>query len=189
MAKAGRKPSISKDIKSYIINVYSKGYSVRDIAKYLKEEKDIDISKTTVQRVISEYKTGAIVRNNSIHEVKKVPVQKNVPVQSIFNGNKANDEYKLEVVEMAKPPITERIYTDYMEALEEENFLKELRIRYSYIARKNSMTFKQFVQNACELERQYLEKEVMITSEKSITQPDLKETFYIAILVKVIKSL
>ncbi|WP_153274097.1 hypothetical protein [Picrophilus oshimae] len=90
---------------------------------------------------------------------------------------------------MAKPPITERIYTDYMEALEEENFLKELRIRYSYIARKNSMTFKQFVQNACELERQYLEKEVMITSEKSITQPDLKETFYIAILVKVIKSL
>ncbi|WP_048059426.1 helix-turn-helix domain-containing protein [Picrophilus oshimae] len=72
MAKAGRKPSISKDIKGYIINAHSKGYSVRDIAKYLKEEKDIDISKTTVQRVISEYKTGAMAGSKSINEGKKL---------------------------------------------------------------------------------------------------------------------
>jgi intein-encoded DNA endonuclease-like protein len=191
MTKAGRKSSIGKDIKGYIINAHNKGYSVRDIAKYLKEEKNIDISKTTVQRVISEHKTstGAIVRTNAINEVKKVPVQKPAPVKNIFNVNKKNDEHKQEVVKKVKPPITDRIYTDYMETLEEANFLKELRIRYSYIAKKNSMSFKQFVQNACELERQYLDEEISITGGRRITEPDAKQILEMVIIGKAIKRL
>ena len=191
MVKAGRKTSVSKDIKDYIIDAHNKGYSVRDVGRYLKEEKDIDISKTTVQRVISEYKTsaGAIVRGDSINEGKKVPVEKSTPVQNIFNGNKTNDEYQPEVVKKVKPPITDRIYTDYMESLEHTDIIKELRIRYFTTARKNSMNFKQYLQNACELERRYLNKEVAIAGGETLTQLDMDQVLELAVLAKIIKGL
>ena len=191
MVKAGRKTSVSKDIKDYIIDAHNKGYSVRDVGRYLKEEKDIDISKTTVQRVISEYKTsaGAIVSGDSINEGKKVPVQKHIPVQNIFNGNKTNDEYQPEVVKKVKPPITDRIYTDYMESLEHTDIIKELRIRYFTTARKNSMNFKQYLQNACELERRYLDKEVAIAGGETLTQLDMDQVLELAVLAKIIKGL
>ena len=76
-----------------------------------------------------------------------------------------------------------------MEALENTDIIKELRVRYLTTARKNSMSFKQYVQNACELERRYLDKEVAIAGGKTLTQPDMDQVLNMAILAKVVKRL
>ena len=116
-------------------------------------------------------------------------MEKSTPVQNIFNGNKTNDEYQPEVVKKVKPPIADRIYTDYMESLEHTDIIKELRIRYFTTARKNSMNFKQYLQNACELERRYLDKEVAIAGGETLTQLDMDQVLELAVLVKIIKGL
>lgn len=51
------------------------------------------------------------------------------------------------------------------------------------------MRFKQFVQSACELERQYLEKELMIVGGKFITESDVKQILEMAVIGKVTKRL
>ena len=55
MAKAGRKTSVGKHIRDIIMDAHDKGASVRDIEKYLNEELDTRISKTTIQRIISSW--------------------------------------------------------------------------------------------------------------------------------------
>ena len=185
MVKVGRKTSVTKDIRGYIIDAHNKGYSVRDVERYLKEVKDINISKTTVQRVISSYKES----NRKIDENDSIEEGKPVPVQNISTGKKMNENYQTKVVKKVKPAITGRSYTDYMEALENTNIIKELRVRYLTTARKNSMSFKQYVQNACELERKYLDKEVAIAGGKTFTQPDMDQVLNMAILAKVVKRL
>ena len=59
MAKAGRKTQVGKHIRVIIMDANDKGASVRDIEKYLNEELDTSISKTTIQRIISSYKTSS----------------------------------------------------------------------------------------------------------------------------------
>ena len=56
MSNVGRKKIISNQTRNFIINSHNKGYSIRDIAKYTNEKLGKNISKTTVQRVISNYK-------------------------------------------------------------------------------------------------------------------------------------
>ena len=185
MVKVGRKTSVSKDMKDYIIDAHNKGYSVRDVGRYLKEEKDIDISKTTIQRVISSYKES----NRKIDKSDSIEEGKPVPVPNISIGNKMDKDYRTEVVNKVKPAIIDRSYTDYMEALENTDMMKELRIRYLKTARKNSMSFKQYILNACELERRYLDKEVSIAGGRTPTQPDMNQVLTMAVLAKIVKEL
>lgn len=185
MVKVGRKTSVSKDVRDYIIDAHNKGYSVRDVGRYLKEEKDIDISKTTVQRVISSYKES----NVKVDKSDAIKKGQSVPVQNISVGKKMNEDYQTEVVKKVKPAITDRLYKDYMETLENADIIKELRVRYFTTARKNSMSFKQYLKNACELERRYLDKEVAIAGGKTLTQPDMDQVLNMAIIAKVVKRL
>ena len=190
MAKSGRKTVVSKYIRDIIIDTHNKGYSVRDIVKYIKKEKDVNISKTTVQRIISDYK----IRNREIYkskseEVNPISVQKPNPVNNIFIGDKMNEDYQKEVVKKVKSPMTDRIYQVYMETLEETDIIKELKVRYLAVARKNSMSFYQFLRNACELESQYLEKEIMIVSNKFLTDHDVDQILKLIIIAKALNRL
>ena len=185
MVKVGRKTSVNKDVRDYIIDAHNKGYSVRGVGRYLKEERDIDISKTTVQRVISSYKES----NVKIDKSDTIKKEKPAPVQNISIGKKMNEDYQTEVVEKVKPAITDRLYMDYMETLEKADIIKELRVRYFTTARKNSMSFKQYLLDACELERKYLDKEVTIAGGKTLTQPDMDQVLKMAIIAKAIKRL
>ena len=78
---------------------------------------------------------------------------------------------------------------DYIESLEDTDLLKALRYRYSYFARKNSMSFRQFVESACELEKQYLEKEVELAGNHNLTEHDTKHILEMAIIGKALKRL
>ena len=119
MVKVGRKTSVNKDVRDYIIDAHNKGYSVRDVARYLKEERDIDISKTTVQRVISSYKES----NVKVDKNDTIKKGKPVSAQNISVGKKMNEDYQTEVVEKVKPAITDRLYMDYMETLEKADII------------------------------------------------------------------
>ena len=189
MANVGRKTSISKHIRNMIIEFHNRGYSVRNIAKYIKEESDINISKTTVQRIISDYKKSNVKTNEfeSGKDIKKAPAQKSKSTKNILIVNKANENGQAEDAGKVRPGITDRIYMDYMEELEKSDLIKALRIRYSPIARKYSMNFRQYLENACELEKQHLEKEIVISGAHN--EPDIKEALEIATLVKIIKGL
>ena len=74
-----------------------------------------------------------------------------------------------------------------MEEIEKSDLIKALRIRYLPIARKYSMNFRQYLENACELEKQYLEKEIAISGAQN--KPDIKEILEAAVLGKIIKGL
>ena len=190
IAKSGRKTVVSKYIRDIIIDTHNKGYSVRDIVKYIKKEKDVNISKTTVQRIISDYKIrNREIDKNKSEEVNPISVQKPNPVNNIFIGDKMDDDYQKEVVKKVKPPMTDRIYQDYMETLEETDIIKELKVRYLAVARKNSMSFYQFLRNACELENQYLEKEIMIVSNKFLTDDDVNQVLKMIIIAKALNRL
>lgn len=189
MANVGRKISVSKHIHNVIIEFHNKGYSVRNIAQYIKEELDFNISKTTVQRVISNYKRSNEKTNKVVDEAKQVLIQKAKPAKKILIVNKGNECGQTEVVSKAMPVITDRIYMDYMEELEKSDLIKALRTRYLPIARKHSMNFRQYLEYACELEKQYLEKEVVIAGSKAHNEPDIKEILEAAVLGKIIKGL
>ena len=51
------------------------------------------------------------------------------------------------------------------------------------------MNFRQYLENACELEKQYLEKEIVISGGKAHNEADIKEALQIAVLIKIIKWL
>ena len=51
------------------------------------------------------------------------------------------------------------------------------------------MSFKQYLLDACELERKYLDKEVTIAGGKTLTQPDMDQVLKMAIIAKAIKRL
>lgn len=191
MAKAGRKTSVGKHIRDIIMDAHDKGASVRDIEKYLNEELDTSISKTTIQRIISSYKTSSekIDKVEVGEDIKQVSVQKAKPAKNIVIADKMNKDYQTEVVEKVKPAITDKIYMDYMESLEDTDLLKALRYRYSYFARKNSMSFRQFVESACELEKQYLEKEVELAGNHNLTEHDTKHILEMAIIAKALSRL
>ncbi len=191
MAKAGRKTSVGKHIRDIIMDAHDKGSSVRDIEKYLNEELDTSISKTTIQRIISSYKTSSekINKVEFGEDIKQVSVQKAKPAKNIVIADKMNKDYQTEVVEKVKPAITDKIYMDYMESLEDTDLLKTLRYRYSYFARKNSMSFRQFVESACELEKQYLEKEVELAGNHNLTEHDTKHILEMAIIAKTLSRL
>ena len=191
MAKAGRKTSVGKHIRDIIMDAHDKGSSVRDIEKYLNEELDTSISKTTIQRIISSYKTSSekINKVEFGEDIKQVSVQKAKPAKNIVIADKMNKDYQAEVVEKVKPAITDKIYMDYMESLEDTDLLKALRYRYSYFARKNSMSFRQFVESACELEKQYLEKEVELAGNHNLTEHDTKHILEMAIIAKTLSRL
>ena len=100
---------------------------------------------------------------------------------------KANENGHAEDSGKVRPAITDRIYMDYMEELEKSDLIKALRIRYMPIARKYSMNFRQYLENACELEKQYLENDIVISGAHN--EPDLKEALEAAVLGKIIKGL
>ncbi len=189
MANVGRKTSISKHIRNIIIEFHDRGYSVRNIAKYIKEESDFNISKTTVQRIISDYKKNNVKTNEfeSRKDINIAPVQKAKSTKKILIVNKANENSQAEDAGKVRPVITDRIYIDYIEELEKSDLIKALRIRYLPIARKCSMNFRQYLEYACELEKQYLEKEIVISGAHN--EPDIKETLEYAVLIKIIKGL
>ena len=186
----GGKPKTDGDIVNLVIDAYNKGYNVKDIAAYVKEEKDVSISKATVYRIVNDYKAENAPIDEEGFTDSDTPIQKPVvPPSKVFIGNKMNEEYQTEVVKKVKSPITDRIYTDYMETLEDADLLKALRYRYSYFARKNSMSFRQFVETACEFEKQYLEKEIELAGSRKLTEPDAKQILEMAVIGKVLKRL
>ena len=188
MSNIGRKTIISNQTRNFIINAHNKGYSIRDIVKYINEKLGKNISKTTVQRVISNYKKNNTKTNEfeSGKGIKIAPVQKARPENNILIV-KANENGHAEDSGKVRPAITDRIYMDYMEELEKSDLIKALRIRYMPIARKYSMNFRQYLENACELEKQYLENDIVISGAHN--EPDLKEALEAAVLGKIIKGL
>ena len=189
MSNVGRKTIVSGQTRNFIINAHNNGYSIKDIVKYINEKLCKNISKTTVQRIISDYKKSNVKTNEfeSGKDIKKAPAQKSKSTKNILIVNKANENGQAEDAGKVRPGITDRIYMDYMEELEKSDLIKALRIRYSPIARKYSMNFRQYLENACELEKQHLEKEIVISGAHN--EPDIKEALEIATLVKIIKGL
>ena len=188
MSNVGRKTIVSNQTRNFIINAHNNGYSIRHIVKYTNEKLGKNISKTTVQRIISNYKKNNVKINKFEYrkDIKIAPVQKAKPENNIIIV-KANENGHAEDSGKVRPVINDRIYTDYMEEIEKSDLIKALRIRYLPIARKYSMNFRQYLENACELEKQYLEKEIAISGAHN--KPDIKEILEAAVLGKIIKGL
>ncbi len=111
MSNVGRKTIVSGQTRNFIINAHNNGYSIKDIVKYINEKLCKNISKTTVQRIISDYKKSNVKTNEfeSGKDIKKAPVQKAKPEKKILIVNKANENGHAENAGKVRPTITDRI--------------------------------------------------------------------------------